>query len=137
MKVSPKDKQKVLEWMMKYANGYKNARNKEEILPHIETLIPGISERYLRACLSDLKHEGEIGALSSCGYWWIKAVNLPYDDKEKKMALRSVREMKSRALDMLEDCSRLERKFCESGIQATMFDDIGQMADGIDKMGAR
>jgi hypothetical protein len=139
MKVDPRDKQEVLNWMRTYCNGFRKARNKEDIIPHIRTTIPCMSERYFRACISELIHDDECASTSALGYWWIPAVNLPYDHDEKQAVLGAIRERKSRALKQLEDTSRQERKFMGEGLQMTMgFDEeIGSMADGIDKMGAR
>lgn len=99
-----KDKDYVLGWMSKNCFGFRNAKTKEVILHGVSLILGNIGERYLRSIMSELKHENLIGATSSRGSWYIPPVT---NDADEIMACKeSLHEMKSRALDMLEDCDK-------------------------------
>jgi hypothetical protein len=108
--INPEDKQKVLSWLEKYCNGYKNARTRGGILPYV-----GLEGRYFRRIISELKHEGHCASTSDRGYWFIP---LSTNDKDEiDAALQSVLENKSRALDLLTNCDK-QIKLWESRKQA-------------------
>lgn len=98
------DKDTIREWMRKFCFGYRAGKTLKAILPDIRWLIPGLSERTLRELLSELKHEGFVGALSEGLRWYIPEVSSDYEEIE--MAKRSWKEMRSRAMSMLTDCDK-------------------------------
>lgn len=95
------DKAKVLAWMQKYCQGFRNARVRANILPFMQ----GFSDRHWRACVSELKHEGHLASTSSRGYWAIPPATR--DKEEVEAALESCKETKSKALDMLTGVNKL------------------------------
>lgn len=100
------DEKRVLEWFHKYANGYKKAFKRSEIL---KFLMPQIGDRYFREIASSLKHKGEIASTSTRGYWRVPLCTT--DRNEINAALESIAEMRKKALDMLKGCGELEKKF--------------------------
>ncbi len=92
--VNPQDKEKVLQWMLTYCFGFRNARTRQNILPFVR-----LPDRYFRQIISELKHEGQIASTCDKGYWAIPLVTK--DKEEIEAALDSYQEMRSKALDML------------------------------------
>lgn len=98
--VKPGDKQRVLDWMVKNCAGFRNARTRANILPFMGSM----TDRYWRAIISELKHDGHIASVCSRGYW---AIPLATGEKEEvEAALESYQEMRSKALDLLTDTDR-------------------------------
>lgn len=98
-KVNEMDRQKVLDWMVKYCFGFRNARIRANILPFV-----GFADRYWRAIISELKHDGLVASTHTRGYWAI-----PQDTKDKlevEAAIESYQEMRSKALDLLTDTDK-------------------------------
>lgn len=97
--VNQDDKQKVLDWMMQYCLGFRNARTRANILPYLQ-----MPDRYLRLLMSELIHEGHLCSSASLGYW---ALPLTTKDREEiDTALYAQHERKSKALDLLIDCDK-------------------------------
>lgn len=99
-KVKPGDKERVLLWLQKYAHGYRNARTRDKILPYMGSM----SDRYWRLCVSELIHAGQIFSSASRGYWFLPEVTT--DAEEVAVALESLQERQSKALDMLTGLNR-------------------------------
>ncbi len=108
-----KDKATVLSWLQHHCYGYKNAVTRDKILPNMQFLKefekPEHKDRYFRKIFSHFKHQGHTASTNSRGYWFIPVVTT--DKREIEAALESVSEMKSKALNMLQDSTKLENKF--------------------------
>ena len=98
------EKDRVLEWMIKYCLGYKKARKRSNILPFIS-----LNDWKFRAIVSELKHSGDLASTSSRGYWAVPLCTNSHC--EISAVLESISEMQRKALTMLQDCSKLKERF--------------------------
>ena len=104
-------KQYILNWLKRHCYGFRNAKNRYEILPEIQSIFP-MEDRTFRKIVSELKHDGHVGATNGRGYWFIPLVMVgPNAPEEIRAALESVDELESKALDMLRDTSTLRTRF--------------------------
>src|SRR3990167_2903474 len=101
-KVSPEDKLKVLNWLQKYAFGFRNARTRAKILPFVGN--GNMPDRHFRLILAELKKEGSAASTCTRGIWAVPPVIT--DSEEIEAVLESCQEMKSKALDMLTGLNR-------------------------------
>lgn len=88
------DKQRVLSWMEKYANGYRNARTRENILPFVQ-----LKDRYFRSIANELIHEKQLCSSHKRGYWFFPLVS--NDPREIEAFKQCQIERKAKALDLL------------------------------------
>jgi len=95
------DKEYLLGWMEKHANGYRAARVADDIIPH---LLGSWRKRYFQRVISELKHENHVSATSDKGYWFNPVWTNDYD--EVKAQLQSAEEAKSRALTILDGAEK-------------------------------
>ena len=93
-KVKHKDKQTVLNWMMKVCLGFRQARTRANILPCLN-----LEDRYFRQICSELIQEGNIASSCQRGYWFIPLVTK--DVEEIDAVLESCQERSAKALDVL------------------------------------
>ena len=98
------DKDYLLKWMEKHANGFRNARTKNDILPH---LLGSWDSRYFQRVVSELKHDNHISSTRNRGYWFNPLFS--NDREEIQAQLHSAQEMKSRALTILEGAEKTIR----------------------------
>ena len=97
------DKQKVLDWGMKYMAGFRNARTREDILPFIQ-----MDDRRFRECASALIHEGNMCSSHKRGYW---AVPLMSNDPAEVEAFKLCHiERKAKACDLIADCDKMIKR---------------------------
>ena len=101
-KVSPEDKLKVLNWLQKYAFGFRNARTRANILPFMGN--GNMPDRHFRLILAELKKEGSAASTCTRGIWAVPPVTT--DAEEIEAVLESCLEMKTKALDMLTGLNR-------------------------------
>lgn len=88
------DKIRVLEWMQKHTNGYRNARTRENILPFIQ-----LKDRYFRQIANELIHEKQLCSSHKRGYWFFPLVT---NDPREIGAFKLCQiERKAKALDLL------------------------------------
>ena len=143
MKVDPRDKELIFEWMDKYCKPSYNAKNKEEILKYVRYTIPNMNERMLRYIIGELKDENRVGALSSMGYF----VPGSHDDpKECHLMIASWMEMFKRAFNMITR-AKANIKYWKDRLlkieqgQLDMFNkpvediEIGEFVDDVHKIG--
>jgi hypothetical protein len=97
------DKQKVLDWGMKYMQGFRRARTREDILPFVQ-----MDDRRFRACASELIHEGQMCSSHKRGYW---IVPLQTNDPLEIEAMKECHiERKAKAIDLITDCDKMIKR---------------------------
>jgi len=99
-----KDQEYLMKWMEKNANGFRNARTKKDILPH---LLGDWNSRYFERVISALKHNNHVSSTSDKGYWFNPLWSNDYD--EVKAQLQSAEEAKRRALTIIEGADKVIR----------------------------
>lgn len=98
-----RDKHALLTIMRKWCLGYENAHKKHELMDCLPIEIRLGGERYFRLLTSALKKDGLLSSTSSKGYW----INDSFGgQKELLEQKKSVLEMKSRALHIIEGCDK-------------------------------
>jgi len=94
-------KKLISDFMRNNCYGYALAIKRADIL--IELPVD-ISDRLFRRIISELKHEGNVASHSSRGYWFLPLQS--NDPLEIEWMVKSWKEMRSKALNMLTDCDR-------------------------------
>ena len=108
--------QLVLNWMAKHCYGHAKAMKRADILAFLPI---SLSDRTLRSYLSELKHENHIASHPEKGYWFIPLHT--NSAEEVYWVKRSWEDMRSKALSMLEDCSRNIKELSNRQAQGDLF----------------
>ena len=103
------DKQRVLEWLQRYAQDSVHAKKRPEILPFIQ-----MPDRYFRLCAAELIKEGHVCSHNARGYW-AKPLSLhTYGPHAARREIDAIKECyferKSKALSTLEKIGQLLRE---------------------------
>ena len=99
------EKSVVLNWVIQYCSGYKNAKNLKDIVPF---LVPKIEERKFRKIFNELGAENGCYSSIKRGYWYLPLVST--DSEEITVALEALAERKRRALNTIESISKNEKR---------------------------
>jgi len=119
-------KDEVLVYMAKNCAGFRNAKKKDNILIDINKRLhpQEITERTLRLVIAMLRKEKHLASHNSnpAGHWYIP-LYVANDPLEIEAVLRSLKEKRSKALDMLnglnQDIMSMDDKLrCSRGVQS-------------------
>ena len=115
------DKAYILNWMTKNCKGHRNALTRPLILPHIQGVMPHISDRYFRQIIHTLRREKLIASRSDIGYWYIVSyISDPLERMaEVEALLLAELELMAKGTDLIESARALKERRIEMGVTDT------------------